>query len=376
MRQVSPLAADAIEAGSFEARLQLTAFYGAEVTLADVPVASWSLSSEEGRDVPTVGTLDAVYVDEQGNSVTPRSFTDYLAPFGQEVLARLVIGDDEVLPLGRLRIIETPDSSDSNVLHGSRVITAASRVRLEVADLLDKVRHAGFTGPTSPRHQSCWAELAHLTGMRLARSVDDKTMPRIEYEISTDGRLKACQEIAAHLGGTLYVRSDGALTVLPKATGPVVRRIPVGGLRLSEMRRALSTDGIFNEVVGIFEDADRNPLWVPPERITSGPLSVDGPLGRRTRYLESRMVKDLDEARRTVRAALKESSTLASVEIDVELVLDPRLEIGDTVQLERDDETLTGRITKAAHSPSKTSLTVAVTAMVPEPNLERANAID
>lgn len=367
--------ASAIEAGTYSFELKLTAFYGNDVTLPDVPVAAWKFESEEGRAVPTVGSLDAVYVDEDGASVSPRGFTDALAPFGQEVLAQCVVSVDqftETIVLGRLRITDTPEATDSNVLHGSRVLTASSEVSLEVADLLDKVRAAGFVGASSSVKATCWAELAHLSGMRVARSVPDLNMPRVEYEMSSEGRLKACQDIAARLGGTLYVRSDGALTVLPAEQGPVVRRITLDkdGTRLSEMTRALSMDGLFNEIVGDFEDSDRNPIWVPPAQITDGPLSVDGPLGHRTRYVDSDLVKTRDQARAMLWNVLEQSSVLAPVEIPVDILLDPRIEIGDTVEIEQELETVVGRVVKVTHaSTGRTSMDIAVTATVPEMNL-------
>lgn len=380
MRDVAPGIASAIEAGTYTAELKFTAFYGNEVTLTDVPVKSWSFESEEGRDIPTVGSLEAVYVDEQGTSITPRSFVDFLAPFGQEILVQCVISADqfaETVVLGRLRLIATPEAHDTNVMHGSRVLTASSTVKLEVADLLHKVQAAGFVGSSSSSKPTYWEELAHLTGMRVARSVPNVRMPRVEYEMSPEGRLTACQDIAARLGGTLYVRSDGALTVLPMAQGPVVRRIRIGksGTRLSEMTRALAMDGLYNEVIGDFEDEERNPIWVPPAQITDGPLSVNGPLGHRTKQVDSNLVKTRDQARAMLRDVLEKSSTLAPVEINVDILLDPRLEIGDTVELEQEQETVTGRIIKVTHDEAGTSLVLAVTATFPELNLGRVDEI-
>lgn len=380
MRQVSPAIADAIEAGSFDMSVSLRAFYGNEVTLQDVPVVEWSIESHEGRDVPTRGSADALYVDDEGISRSPRGFTDALAPFGQEVSLFVELSADEfseTIELGHLKISETPEAKDANVEHGSRVLTASSRVKLTLLDNLECVQAAGFTGATGAKHRTCWAELAHLSGMRVVRSVDDRALPRVEYEMADGGRLKACQAIAAHLGGTLYVRSDGALTVIPTAAGPVVRRFKIGkdSLVLSEWPRALSTDGLYNEVVGIFEDESGNEVWVPPAQVVDGPLSVHGPLGHRTKYHTSNLVKTRDEARKVLREVLEQFSTLAAVEVQVEAVFDPRLEIGDTVEFEQEAETLRGRITKVSHSSNrKTVMTVAVTASFPEPNLGRSDA--
>ena len=380
MRQVSPAVAHAMESGSFDMSVTLRAFYGNGVTLQDVPVVDWSIESEEGREVPTSGSVDAVYADDAGRSISPRSFTDHLAPFGQEVSILVTVSADEfeeTIELGNLKIQETPEAKDANVQLGSRVLTASSRVKLSLMDRLESVRAAGFTGATGAKYKTCWAELAHLSGMRVVRSVDDRALPRVEYEMAEGGRLTACRAIAAHLGGTLYVRSDGALTVIPATPGPVVRRFKIGteSLVLSEWARALSTGGLYNEIVGVFEDDDGNEVWVPPAQIVDGPLSVHGPLGHRTKYHTSNLVKTRDDARKVLREVLQQSSTLTAVEIPVEVVIDLRLEIGDTVELEQDEETLRGRIVKVAHSSNrKTTMTIAVTASFPEPNSGRADA--
>lgn len=380
MREVSEKAALIIEGGSFQHRLKLAAFYGSDVTLPDVPVASWQFGSERGRDIPSIGDVQAVYADEQGTSVTPREFTDALAPFGQEVVAELVVSAgpfSESVVVGRFRIGETPEASDATHRFGSRVITTSSTVKLKLVDGLERVRAYGFTSPTRPGSSSCWAELARLTEMQVVRSVPDQSMPSIEYELAQEGRLNACQAIASKLGGTLYVRPDGALTVIPDSSGVVVKRIRLDddGLRLSEISRALSTDQLYNEVVGIFADKDRNPIVVPPAQITEGPMSVHGPLGHRTRYYASDFVDSPGEARAAVAKILAGSSTAKTVTVPVSIVLDPRLEVGDTVELEQDRETLTGTIEALdMKSDGTMDLDIAVTGSVPEMNLGRPNA--
>lgn len=275
MRTVSAKCAEIIEGGSFDTQLTLTAFYGSEITLADVPVTSWSFDSERGRDIPTKGVVEAVYSDDDGSSAGPRDFTDALAPFGQEVVVSVVISAgrfSEAIMLGRFKIIGTPEVEDTNMVVGSKIITTGSRVKLTLVDGLEKVRAAGFTGPTRPRSTYCWPELAVLTGMQIFKTLPERNMPTVEYEIASEGRLDVCQAIAAELGGTLYVRPDGALTVLPDTPGPVVKTLTLGedGLRLSDIAREMATDQIYNEVVGTFEDDDRNPIVVPPAQILEG----------------------------------------------------------------------------------------------------------
>lgn len=381
MRTVSAKCAEIIEGGSFDTRVTLTAFYGSEITLEDVPVSSWSFDSERGRDVPTRGTVEAVYNSDDGSSVGPRGFTDALAPFGQEVVASLVVSAGrftESIMLGRFRIVEVPEVEDSNMRLGSTVITTASRVKLVLADGLEKVRASGFTGPTRPRSTFCWPELAVLTGMQIFKTLTERNMPTVEYELAAGGRLDVCQRIADELGGTLYVRPDGSLTVLPDAPGPVVKTLTLGedGLRLSEVQRSLSTEQVFNEVVGTFEDADRNPIVVPAAQITEGPLSVNGPLGRRTHYEKSDFVKTLAQAREHVKRVLAHKSTVAAQTVPVTMRLDPRLEIGDTIRIEQDKETVTGSIESLTFNDDGTMVcNVKITGTVPALNLGRLREV-
>lgn len=376
MRNVRPRTAELIEAGSLQGRLLATSFYGSEITLTDLPLTDWNLDWERGRDVPGSGAITTVYADDLGKSITPRTFTDYLAPFGQELQIDVEVSAGsyaERIPLNRFRISSTPEARDANLRLGSRVITTSSEVRLTLLDPLQKVLKWGFSSPSkAPAGATCWSELARLTGMQVVRTMPDQSMPSVEYELAQGGRLKACQQIAARLGGTLYVRSDGALVVLPNTPSTPVKRITLGedSLQLDEIARQLTSEGLYNEVVGNFEDANGDPINIAPARITDGALAVNGPLGTITRYYSSEFVRNVTQARSALQSILQQSSVLKTVIVPQRISFDPRLEIGDTVELEQASETLTGTIEsiKMSHSLDM-DLSIAVTAAIPEMNL-------
>lgn len=368
-----------LDGGQMQTRLLLSTFYGSEMTLADLDVTSWSFDYERGRDMPVTGSVTVLYSSTDGKSESPADFTDKLAPFGQQATVNVEVSAGtfkEIIPLGRFKILSTPEARDTDMRFGSRVITTSSEVKLELIDLLEGVRASGFTTPTRPAYTHCWAELARISKMQVYRSVPDVSIPpSIEYEIEQGGRLKACQQIAARLGGTLYVRPDGSLTVIPDtpASATPVKTYTLGedGLQLSEIRRQLSSEGIYNEVVGKFEDGDGNPISLPPARITDGPLSVNGPLGPRTRYYSSTYVRTLSQARTTLASILAQSSTRKPVLVPIELPFDPRLEIGDIIGLQQSKETLAGSVEKIGLSDSGVmKLDVSVTGRVPEINFK------
>lgn len=349
MRVVSDELAAVLDGGQFEATLVLDAFYGAERTLTGLTVdASWELRWVKSADVPGSGSVLVQVQMPDGSSLTPREFTARLAPFGQEVAPLLVIRAghfQETIQAGRFRVVDVPSARDENLAHSVRVITVGSYVKLTLLDQLEAVRAAGFTKPEKPVHTTdAWQELARLTGMRIVRRGSTVAVPAsITYELNDGGRMKAVRELAAALGGTPYVRSDGALTVIPDGVGTSVRRFTIGETStLLGLEYAMSSEGVFNEVVGIFEDDNRNPIVVPPAQITDGPLSVHGPFGRRTRYYASEFVKTEAQAISALAKILSQSSQMKAFRVPVTVLLDPRIEVGDTVKLEQATQTYEG----------------------------------
>ena len=340
---------EVLDGGQFESSLSLDVFYGAERTLTGLPVdEAWDLRWSKAADVPGSGTLMVQVQTPDGTSLTPREFTARLAPFGQEVAPLLTITAgrfSETIMAGRYRIADVPSARDETLARKSRIVTVGSYVTLKIADQLEAVRAAGFTAPENPVHTSdAWQELARLTGMRIVRTASTSGVPSsITYEMGEGGRLKAVRALADALGGTPYVLPDGALTVLPDTLGAPVRRFTVGDdSTLQGFEYSMSAEGVYNEVVGNFEDADRNPIVVPPAQITSGPLSVNGPFGHRTRNYASPFVKTRDQATSALQKILDQSSQMRAFRVLPEFILDPRIEVGDTVEVEQATQTYTG----------------------------------
>jgi hypothetical protein len=380
VRAVSDELARVLDEGQYEVSLGLDAFYGAERTLQGLTVdASWELKWVKSADVPGSGSVLVQMPSTDGTSLTPREFTARLAPFGQEVAPLLSISAGqftETVQAGRFRIADVPSARDETLRHSTRTVTVGSYVKLALLDQLEAVRAAGFARPENPVHTSdAWQELARLTGMRILRNGVTAAVPAsITYEMTSGGRLKAVRELAAVLGGTPYVLSDGALTVVPDGPLAPVRRFTVGDTStLLGFEYAMSSDGVFNEVVGIFEDADRNPIVVPPAQVTSGPLAVSGPFGRRTRYYASPFVKTPTQAASALQKILAQASQMKAFRVLPEFVLDPRIEVGDTIEIEQAEQTYLGVVAEVTwRANGKMTLGVDIYQSVDEANLLEA----
>jgi hypothetical protein len=326
--------------GSFSTRLIVDASYGADRRAMDLPAVAWDLDWDSEAEIPGDGSLTIIYTPEVAESLTPTQFTDILAPFGQELNLRLEVSAGEfweTVQLGHYRIIAVPDARDTHMDHLGETIVVGSSVTVTVRDRLEGVRRSGFHSEQSPPSlDSCWAEIQRLTGMQVLRSVDDKPIPASTvYLAEQGGRLKAVQALAGVLGGVAYVTPDGALSVMPDAPGDVVAELVLGDEgTILDVAHSMESEGVYNEVVGNFESEDREPIF-SVAAVTDGPLAVDGPYGRYTRYYSSPFVKTQAAADSAVAAILSQVSSSQTYRVPVKCVLDPRIEDGDVVSVQR-----------------------------------------
>lgn len=336
--------------GSFSTRLIVDAFYGPTRRAADLPYGSWELQWDSEARIKSGGSLTIEYTDELAESISPTGFTDMLAPFGQEVnlLMEISAGSfSETVQLGHYRISAVPDARDEHANHLGQVITVGSKVTLTLEDRLIGVDRAGFRAEQSPPSlASCWTEIQRLTGMQVVRSVADKAIPNsVVYLAEQGGRLNAVQALADVLGGVAYVTPDGAISVLPDEWGPVVASLELGdGGTILDVAHSMESEGVYNEVVGNFEDDDRNPIFASAA-IESGPLAISGPYGAYTRYYASPFVKTQAAAESAVAAILTQVSSIQSYRVPVQCVVNPLIEDGDVVTVQRPTGgVITGRV--------------------------------
>lgn len=341
----------AVLTGSFGTRLIVDAFYGSDRTRADLGVAGWELTWNSEADIKSAGSLTVVYTDELAQSLSPTEFTDVLAPFGQELnLAIQIIGDDssvETLQLGRYRITDVPDARDEHFQHLGQTFTIGSRITLTLEDRMVLLARWGFRSEQAPAALgSCWDEIQRISGMQVVRTVPDKTIPPgIIYKAVEGGRLNAVQELAKVLDGVPYITPEGALAVLSNGWGD-----PVGNLVLGEagtiiaVEHSMTSDGVYNEVIGNFETEDRTPIFATAE-VRDGRLATSGSYWRYTKYVTSDKVHTQIQADAYVAGILAEVTSRRVYRVPVQCILDPRVEDGDVMTIERPTGgLLTGRV--------------------------------
>jgi hypothetical protein len=322
---------------SFGARLIADVFYDDERTLKGLDVGAYTLQWDIEGEIKGNGYLDVVYQGGTGDSLTPREFTDRLAPFGQEVnlLMEITAGTfSETVMLGRYRIVAAPTASDRYAKFMGRQVVTGTTLRVNIADLLVGVQREGLRWPSPPLRSTTYAEMQRLSGLPILESVPDAPIPTgVIYEPKDGGRLEAVQMLASWLGGTAVVTALGELTVVPFEPGDVVNTISMGeDGRILDVQTGMDSEGVYNEVVGTYQSDDGTPFYSVAS-INSGPLAVSGPYGRYTFNDTAQGVQTQGQANIRARQQLDRLISGQSYRITVTCVLDPRVEVGDMVTL-------------------------------------------
>ncbi len=353
---------NALRSGGFSVQLVADVFYGSTRTFADLPIDTWQLDWDSEADIKASGKLTIAYSSAIAESLSPTEFTSLLAPFGQQISVRMRISANEnrfteTLQLGWYRIESIPDAVDQNFELLGQTLTVGSRVTVNLQDRMLAVKRAGFHSErNATAGGSCWDELGKLTGAQLLRNVPDAALPAsLVYEASQGGVLKAVQGIANTLGGVPYFTSDGMLSVLPDEDGDVAATLEVGERgTVVDAGLSMDSESVYNTVVGSFTDDDQNPIFAVAQ-ITSGPLAASGEYGEYVRYYASEFVKTQKQADGAVQAVLEQASRSQSYRVPVQCIIDPRIEDGDVVTVQRPNGTsVTGRV--MSHSLSSNSL--------------------
>lgn len=253
-----------------------TAFYLGQVTVPVVGVVGGRVSFTGDGEVQGSGT---VTVAGEGPSLVPRSKSDPLAVYGQELSLRrtVLVGDGVVeVPLGRFRITEVTDTVERR--RGD--VVTGWEATLKVQDRFEQIKADDFLSVDSPpANATTWSELRRLSPIPVQESLPGVTVPR---SVVYDSRLGAVRELAGLMGGTPHLTREGALTVRPAdawATETVFRFDILGVISWSEGM----TNDFFNQVQ--VKSSSDNDL-VAYRQITdlADPLAVSRAGGRTYKY--------------------------------------------------------------------------------------------
>lgn len=366
MRQTSEVLREVL-ASPNERRVTVDVWHGSERVLQGVRVEGFTLDSNLEAEIKTSGSATLILDSPDGSPVAPvDDFGDVSAYTTTiEPQVRITAGPYQVLvSLGMFRATRTADATDYYSTVGDEEIVTGARVPVEFVSLDGPVRWDGLTGPESPpQRASAWTEIRRLTGMPVVESVPDVAIPASTvWEASEGSRLGAVQTLAGLLGGVAVVDSSGAWTVIPDelAATPVASYRSGDGGMLVDYSTSIDPAEVFNEVVGTYDSGDGGSISVVA-RLTTGPLSVYGLYGKRTKYVSG--TGTVAEANAAVVAELQRSSGTRVYDLPVTGLFDPLVEIGDTVEVgvRKKGAPIVGKVTQVTlGTDATTSLVVRV----------------
>lgn len=335
----------------------MNVFHGSNRMLEDLRFESWSLGADLGRNIPHQGTGAVVYSSVDGESLVPVGTDGVLSPFRARIEPVMTIragNFSESVSLGTFRVVAVPFALDSTTEHDGRTLVVGSRVGLKFESLESDIARWGFQFPDqSEAGASAFGEIRRFTSMPVEVDVDDVTLPAVKpWEAKQGGRLDAVLELGRTLGGSAVVNSRGAWHIIPDEIGDPVATLTLGELgTVLDVADEIDTDTVYNEVVGVFEDAAGKPLYAVA-RVTAGPLSVDGPYGVNTRYYSSDLVKTQTQADTAVQSVLDQSIGSQKYDVQIQCHMNPLLEIGDVASLEGWRRPIVGQVRQVSLSDS------------------------
>jgi len=304
----------------------VSAFYGPDLTVAEVPITADGEIVFDGDAV--VQGKATLYLAKDSESLVPRSQTDPLAPFGQEVsITRNVVNGGGVvgsIPMGRFRITKVPDMKEYFARYPTQLEMVGWTAQLEVKDRFEAVDADDFIQATGPEPgNTVWEEIQRLSPFPVVRSLPDKTVPA---GTSYSSRIGALQVLATVLGGKLHMTRQGAITVRPAnpwMTETEPQFVVNGTIRID---RGMSND--LRNQVQITSNVGGNEL-VAVARITdeSNPLAVTR-MGGRT-YRDSLPLDTQAALDAAALTTLQRVSTRQAERVRFTALPRPDLEVGD-----------------------------------------------
>lgn len=349
MRDFSENLWTVVESGSYDRRLIVDVFHGTDRVLQNLGVSGYELSWSYST-IGFSGSLDVTHAAVDGVSLIPNGPQGVLSPHaGAQVLLMLEVSAGaftEVVQLGWARITGFTDAHDTVVtLSDGRTLVTETSLRLELQGVEIGVSRAGLRFPSQPpTGATCYGELRRLTSMPVIETLADVAAPDVTYEAEQGGRWRACLELGKQLGGALWVDSFGNLTVHDPDVA-LSGTLSVGDEgTITDYQHEADTDQAYNEVVGLFETDDGEPLYSVAE-LASGAMGTDSPYGAHTRYYSSDFVKTQTQADSAVQAILEQSTLGRAYEVPVTAVLNPLVEVGDRWKVVQSEREIEGIIT-------------------------------
>lgn len=343
--------------GSFTRQLWVNVYHGTDRVMQDLRVEEWSLDGDVDGKVSSSGSGTIVHESVAGESLSPMGTKGVLSAFRARLELVMEISAGRFVrrvSLGLFRLTKVLGAVDYTAVVNGREVVVASRVRVSFLSLEEDVRRRGLRSDEQPPSlTSCYDEIRRLTDMPVEESVPDAPIPSTTtWEAKRDGRLDAVKTLGRVLGGTALVNSAGAWTIIPDEPGDVVGELHLGehGTVL-DVAADVDTDEIYNVVVGVFEDENRNPIYSVAEA-PPGDLSPDGLYGEHTQYFSDDLVKTQAQADAATQAELARSIGSQQYDVQIQCHVNPLVELGDVLALKGWSTPLVGQLRSLSMSDS------------------------
>lgn len=309
-------------------------WYGGELVYAGLPYVSGgvraTLTSRVARTMDL--TLPASFM--------PTGPDDMLTPFGPELRAWRGIRmgtEDELLPVFRGRV--------QSVVQNEGGLVAVQSVD-RAGDLADADFETPRTLGADVRLHDAIKQLileVQPDATFATFTVPDLRLPELTWE---DSRVKALDDLTAGAGGLWYPLADGAYVARPvpwtTAATPVLTLSDGDGGAIRSSRWGYERQGVYNSVVvsGERTDGTEPSVYIARDESETSPTRFDGPFGLRTLQYRSQTAVTGGEARTIAETLLRRGTSRREV-WSVSVIPDPRIELGDCVELHAKGRTAT-----------------------------------
>ena len=370
MRSTSSLLGDVL-AGSFARRFVARLFVGGREVAGDgvdLELVDVSLTWDASAKVLGSGKASILYRDDWGRSIAPRDFSSWLAPFNSWLHVALIVTAgryEERVELGRFAVEAPKESALGRATFGRRSVATGQRIDVTLRDAFSITDREKLVRLTQiPAGISATWALSDVLGLPV-RGVerDARTPAAITLQ---DNRLDAAYDLAQYLGGTPYVRTDGAVGIRP--TEWPARSLTLttgdGGTASSIVVDEWDASRAYNQVVIRSEDNEQAAVHadvrVTSGRLKWGPMSDPECWGRIPYFYSSPYLTNPLAAHAYAEKLLAQVSRLRAIAATVVGAPDPRLEVGDVVSIPVHDTPTDGRVTKIDLTTSGLTAVVAI----------------
>lgn len=263
----------------------------------------------------------------------PRSPSDLLAPYGSvcqiDYGIVLTTGDTEWVPL----MLGYLDEASR-----TRPVSSSGDITVKVVDPAVRVAEDRLDVPAQTiANATAVGEIARLVRESLGSQivlVDQTGSSAVASVIVIEReRWDAVEKLADFLGAEAFFDPVGNLVVRPQ---PTLNQDPVWTVRTGNggnmltVKDKLSRELVYNRIVASGQRTDGVPAVYATATDTTSPAYYGGPFGKKPRFYSSELLTTVPQCQTTADALLARVRGTAA-QIEVELLVNPALDVGDVL---------------------------------------------